>query len=336
MLINFSRTILKTCFLALTALLLLFPAYGRAQEQSVYPVRLFMFHSETCPHCKEELKFLETLKSKYPNLEVREYEVTQDFKNQNLYKKAVEHYNLSGGVPTNIIGDKIIIGFDSADKIGKDIEKNIQDCSTQICSSWMDGLVGLAPITEKVQVLATQDQTVQTGGNSKDSISASFLGSQLTFDSRTSVRALGAFLGLIDGVNPCMFSVLLFMLSYLLAIGSRKKALKAGWVFILTTFVLCFIFMYGLIRVIFILEIVSVVRRIVTVIALVFGAIMIKDFFFYGKGISLEISDRFKPKIESLIKRGTMISAFLLALLAGLVVLPLYLGSAIGLYLRAL
>jgi cytochrome c biogenesis protein CcdA len=119
-----------------------------------------------------------------------------------------------------------------------------------------------------------------------------------------------------------MFSVLIFLLTYLLAIGSRKKALKAGLIFTATTFVVYFLLMFGIIKVIDVLAIEKYARGVIVVIALVAGLIMVKDFFFYGKWISLEISARFKPTIERLIKRGTIPSAILLALLSSIVELP--------------
>ena len=39
-----------------------------------YNVDLYLFHSSTCPHCKEERKYLKTLEKKYSYLNIHYYE----------------------------------------------------------------------------------------------------------------------------------------------------------------------------------------------------------------------------------------------------------------------
>jgi cytochrome c biogenesis protein CcdA len=107
-----------------------------------------------------------------------------------------------------------------------------------------------------------------------------------------------------------------------MSIGSTKKAIKAGTAFAITTFFVYFLFMLGIIHIIDVLEIAQQARYAIIIFALVAGLLMIKDFFFYGKWFSLEIPSSCKPKLESLIKKGTIPSVVLLALLASLVELP--------------
>ena len=43
--------------------------------------------------------------------------------------------------------------------------------------------------------------------------------------------------GLVDGINPCAFAVLIFLLTFLLSISNRKKRmLKAGIVYIFAVY----------------------------------------------------------------------------------------------------
>jgi len=147
-------------------------------------------------------------------------------------------------------------------------------------------------------------------------------GKAIQISSRSSLLTLGAILGLADGINPCMFSVLLFLLTYLLAIGSKKRAVKVGLVFAVGVFVIYFLFMAGMLNLITLIGVIQKIKIIVAILALVAGLIMIKDFFAYGKWFSLEIPESTKPTVEKLIKKGTIPSALLLAGLSSLVELP--------------
>jgi cytochrome c biogenesis protein CcdA len=312
--------LLKKFFWIMPVILWLILASPLKASNGSNEVRLFLFHSESCPHCKLELKFVEKLKEKYPNLKVYEYELTKDFRNQSLFRKVTEYYKLDGSVPTNIIGDEPLIGYDDEKGIGAKLEKRIQECSQKDCSSWLDGELGLPALDMKILPEEVKEEAQDI--NIKEADSVRILGKELSFNQQTSVYGMGMLLGLADGVNPCMFSVLIFLLTYLLAVGSRKRALKAGLAFTITTFLVYFLFMYGIIKVVDVLQISDLLRKVVIAFAFFAGLIMVKDYFFYGKGISLEIPAKAKPLIESLIKKGTVPSAVLLAFFSSIVELP--------------
>ncbi len=107
-----------------------------------------------------------------------------------------------------------------------------------------------------------------------------------------------------------------------MAVGSKKRALQAGFAFVATTFVLYFLFMMSIVKVIDVLEIAQKVRLLIIIIAAGMGLIMIKDFFQYGRWISLEIPQSLKPKIEKLSKKGTILSVIFLAILSGIAEIP--------------
>lgn len=299
----------------------------------VFPVRIFLFYSETCPHCKTELEFLAKIEKEYPNIELHEFLLSGSVKNQSLFYRVVERENLSGGVPVTIIANEVIVGFDNEKGIGMKMIQLIEKYSQEPGVSWLDNTLGLSELNEDSRICLSKSEFsssfvkkcedgTETGDNDDRGKAIQVFGKELSLDEKSSVFGLGALLGLADGINPCMFSVLLFLLTYLLAIGSRKRVVKAGLVFVATTFVVYFLLMFGIIKVIDVLAIEQFARWLIIVAALIAGLIMIKDYFFYGKWLSLEIPERFKPTIEKLIKRGTIPSAILLALLSSIVELP--------------
>lgn len=105
----------------------------------------------------------------------------------------------------------------------------------------------------------------------------------------------------IDSINPCAIGVLILMVSVVLGQGgSTKRLVRVGsaYVFaIFTTYLLAgFGLMYFLSAVpIVIAEYLSLAVGALVIIA---GLLEIKDFFWYGKGFSLQIPTKFATKIH--------------------------------------
>ena len=116
----------KLKYIVLTILLavLLIPFNTFAEENEI---RLYLFHSETCPHCKEEIEYLDTIKDDYPNLDIVKYEVSYNEMNYNFYNKLIKEakINTGGQVPFTIIGTDYYVGFskDVKNKIKKSLNK---------------------------------------------------------------------------------------------------------------------------------------------------------------------------------------------------------------------
>ncbi len=138
-----------------------------------------------------------------------------------------------------------------------------------------------------------------------------------------SLPLIGMILGLLDGgFNPCALSVLFFLIAYLMTLGSRRKCLIIGLIYSFMVFLVYFSFMYGILKVIYIIGYLELIKNMVGIVLVILGVIEIKDFFFYGKWISLEIPKFAKPTIEKLVKAATIPSALLLGFLVSLVEIP--------------
>ena len=89
-------------------LLFMIPYGVRARENVV---NIYFFHSNECPHCKEELKFLDSVSARYSFVKIYKYEV-HDEDNNNKYKEVASLYKMKGDtVPFTVIGDKVFTGF---------------------------------------------------------------------------------------------------------------------------------------------------------------------------------------------------------------------------------
>lgn len=309
----------KIFFLILFFVCLLF---SLNQVIAAEKIEVYFFEGKGCPHCAKEKPFLEKMKQKYPQLEVRDFEIYYNKDNQKLFQEVAKAYNTQpAGVPTTFIGKEFIVGFNSEDTTGNKIESLIQKCLRVYCPSPSE-ILAAGGIDKWQDDKQSKKQSQKEDPLKGKEISISLFGKEINFSSQSSLLFLGTILGLADGINPCMFSVLLFLLTYLLAIGSKKRAVKAGLAFAIGVFAIYFLFMLGIINLISLIGLIEKIKIVVALFALIAGLIMIKDFFAYGKWFSLEIPKSLKPLIEKLIKRGTIPSAILLALLSSLVELP--------------
>ena len=135
---------------------------------------------------------------------------------------------------------------------------------------------------------------------------------------------LGA--ALIDSINPCAIGVILFLSSALLRVSSRKELLlKLGGIYITTVYVVYTLSGLGLIW--FQYQLISkgfaeIVGIIVGALVIVLGLIEIKDFFWYGKGISLEITPKHKEKLTKMAENFSLLGIMAIGGFVAIVELP--------------
>lgn len=86
-------------------------------------VNIYFFWGDGCPHCKEEFKFFESIKTEYGDyFTLNSFEVWHNDKNQDLLKQfAGSMGDEVSGIPYTIIGNKTFTGF------GENHEKEILD-----------------------------------------------------------------------------------------------------------------------------------------------------------------------------------------------------------------
>lgn len=98
--------------------------------------------------------------------------------------------------------------------------------------------------------------------------------------------------GAIDSVNPCAIGVLIFLSAYLLKVfkGKRWMMLTGGMLYISAVYVAYFLAGVGILGAIQSLTIAYWFYWIAVFVALSAAAFEIKDFFWYGKGVSMDIS----------------------------------------------
>jgi len=125
---------------------------------------------------------------------------------------------------------------------------------------------------------------------------------------------------LIDSINPCAIGVLILLVSIMIAFKTKKEMVFYGFMYILAVFVTYVLAGFGILYFLssvplFISEYISVFVGGLIIIA---GLIEIKDFFWYGQGITLAIPPERAKQIHEMTKKITLPGVlFLGAFVAG-------------------
>lgn len=138
---------------------------------------------------------------------------------------------------------------------------------------------------------------------------------------------------LLDSINPCVIGVLVFLLAFLVGVyKDPKKMLFAGLLYTAAVYATYFALGFGILIFAVGTGFTRAVYWVAAAIAIIAGLLEIKDFFWYGKGFSLQMipgaSKRIKAyteKIKTLNQRSPWLSygmAFLLGIFVPLVELP--------------
>ncbi len=101
---------------------------------------LYFFWGDGCPHCAEAEPFLKDLVKKYPQMEVRAYEVWYNDDNQALFQKMGTAFGYTpNAVPGIFLGEQHWEGYTGG--IGSEIESAVTACLQNGCKDAGAGVV---------------------------------------------------------------------------------------------------------------------------------------------------------------------------------------------------
>jgi len=289
-------TILVAALLLGLGLALLPNRSVQAQSAPDGPVVIYFFWGDGCPHCAEAEPFLADLSKRYPQVEIKAYEVWNVKENQEIMAKMAGDFGFTpSGVPTIFIGDQYWVGYN--DTIGEQIETAIQDCSKTGCRDAGTELISGSSAVENQLPGEVVRPRPQTSGVLK----VPLIG-EINLESQ-SLMVSTALIAFVDGFNPCSLWVLSMLLALTLHTGSRKKVVLIGLIFLTVTAAVYALFIAGLFTMFTVISFVGWIQVVVALVALFFAAVNIKDYFWYKEGISFTIADDKKPGIYQRIRR---------------------------------
>jgi hypothetical protein len=203
------------------------------------------------------------LKKRYPQLEVKSYEVWYNKESAKLFSDMAEAYGTRlGGVPTTFIGDfKPLVGYRNYEVTGKLMENRIKYCIENICA-------------DPIQKIYKPSVKEEIPAREKDEIVTIHVIGKI-YTSKISLPVLTLVLAGLDGFNPCAFFVLFTLLGIMVYAQSRKRMLLIGGIFVFFPGFIYFLFMSAWLNLFLYIGELKIITAAAGVMALVIASIII-------------------------------------------------------------
>jgi glutaredoxin len=282
------------------------------------PNRIEVFVREGCPHCAKAEEFLGRLGRERPQLQI----VIRDVMHEPAaLDRLGELVRTTGGgtarVPAIFVRGQLIMGYSEEASTDKLILAAL--AGQGVAGANAAGAAGTCEADDGTACKRPGAATAEAPA--PETFSIDFFGRQITLDD-VGLPLFAVAMGLLDGFNPCSMWVLLLMISILAPLNDRKRMLAIAGTFVLVQGLAYFVFMAAWLNLFLLIGLSRASQLIIAAIAIGAGLINLKDFFAFGRGISLSIPERAKPGIYSRI-RGLLHAPTLTAAIIGAVILAL-------------
>jgi cytochrome c biogenesis protein CcdA len=295
-------------YMLMTFIFFVVAAVSSVMAQTQPPI--YFFYGTGCPHCAEVMNYFEDngIFNKYP-VDKREIYFNKD--NALLFNKVMDELGVAAiarGVPTVVMGKKVITGDRPImDEFAKEADMflsgtPIPTVASPIPTAVLTQVVAMTPVPQPEEMPSAAGQEIKKADLT---IAAVVAGS------------------LVDAINPCEFAVLIILMTTILASGNAGKALRAGLAFSLSIFISYFLMGLGLYKALSLGGVAGGFFKIIGWLAILLGILNLKDYFWYGKGVLMEVPLSWRPQLKGLIRSVTgPAGAFAIGFLVSLFLLP--------------
>lgn len=278
-------------FLAFIVLVGLFSFIPTTSTYAAEDLSIYLFWGNGCPHCAKEKEYLAEVLPDFPNVTLKTYQIYGDQANINLMQAASTKLNANAsGVPFLIIGDQDFIGY-AEGTTDVAIKERLEYCTNNSCPDSIATIVSsgeavvepesATEIIEDEKIIDSSDITETESNNetikSEEIIDLPFLGKINALD--FSLPLLAIIIGVLDGFNPCAMWTLMFLISLLLGMKSRRRMWALGVTFIVASASVYFLFMAAWLQLILFLGFVVWIRTIIGLLAVIGGGYNLFDYF---------------------------------------------------------
>ena len=227
---------------------------------------------------------------KYPGLNIRMLEIYHNATNQEMFLNMSRQFRVANpGIPELFIGNTILLG-----------DVQIRDLFE-------------SKILEEQQRLSC---------NTSAPAPATVKGSECPPSPSQITVPLVIVSAMVDSINPCAFSVLIFLLIAIAGAGERRRILLVGGVYIAAVFIFYFLSGLGLFSAIHIAGLSFWLSLAGAIVAIGLGVFGVYDTLVKKEGFSLGIPESKKGLIEEYIRKASLPAAFMLGIFVGIFELP--------------
>ena len=290
-----------------------------SQELLKYPADIDVYVREGCPHCAKAEQFLQALQREQPTLKILIHDVVKDPNALEQLQKLAKNQALGAlKVPAFYIGGQLLVGYSDEITTGQ----LIRDALLQGQAQKKQDVSGSCEAKESLSCESGTAVLTQ----SPPVFFLDFFGYKLSLD-ELGLPLFTLAMGLLDGFNPCSMWVLILMISLLAPMKNRWRMFAIAGTFIAVEGLAYFMFMAAWLNLFLFIGLSRVAEIVIAGIALFAGLLNLKDFWFYGRGISLSIPNAAKPDIYARMRTvlqaqnlaGALLGTLVLAVLVQMV-----------------
>ena len=286
------RWITKQLLVLLTALTLGWAGFACAATDAE-PIDIEVFVRAGCPHCAEAEEFLARLQREQPALRIVIHDVSLDLAAMERLQRIAESHGATAlRVPAFAVGKQLIVGFSreaSTDLLIRDSLARIPGQSTNDAAAGCEAVESLSCGPDAAPAKA-------------EAFAVEFLGSKVSLE-EVGLPLFTLVLGLLDGFNPCSMWVLILMISLLAPLNNRPRMFAVAGTFIAVQGAAYYVFMAAWLNLFLLIGLSRPSEIAIAVLALLAGALNLKDYLSFGRGISLSIPASAKPGIYARMRR---------------------------------
>ncbi|HWS76800.1 MAG TPA: hypothetical protein VN205_00330 [Thermomonas sp.] len=257
---------------------------GGAAERPLACPAIAVYVRAGCPHCAAAKSWLADAQRRLPGLRVEYHDIGEPAARTAFEALGRSRHVQRPGVPTFAVCDEVLVGF------GEGTGALIEGLVTGRIATAREVMAAEVPVFGELSPAAL------------------------------SLPAFTVLLGLVDGFNPCAMWVLLFLLSLLVHVRSRARIALVAGTFVAVSGLVYFAFMAAWLEVYFFIGFSRGLQLTLGTLALLIGAVHVKDFFALHRGFSLSIPESVKPTLYQRM-RGIVRAESLFAALGGVVVI---------------
>lgn len=271
------------------------PAQNLNKEVSAEQADIEVFVREGCPHCAKAKEFLAALRQERPELKIVIRDVSQEPAALERLKRIAERQHVAAvSVPAFRIGEQLIVGFSDEASSGQLIRDSLARPQNR------KAMDASGSCMAEETLACTADESIPAA--KPESFAVNFFGHSVSLD-QVGLPLFTLAMGLLDGFNPCSMWVLILMISLLAPMNKRSRMFAIAGTFIVVQGIAYFAFMAAWLNLFLLIGLSRASEIIIAALALLAGAINLKDFWTFGRGISLSIPDAAKPGIYARIRR---------------------------------
>ncbi len=248
------------------------------QDTSTQAADIEVFVRDGCPHCAKAEEFLARLQQEQPGLRIVIRDVGREPEAlERLRRIAQSHSDAVVRVPAFVLDGQLHVGYSDEATTGRLIRDSLARMQRQ-------------------QISGSSPEAKQ------EAFAVDFLGRTVSLD-QVGLPLFTVALGLLDGFNPCSMWVLILMISLLAPLNNRPRMLAIAGTFVAVEGIAYFMFMAAWLNLFLLIGLSRISEIVIAALALLAGAIHLKDFWRLGWGVSLSIPAAAKPGIYMRMRR---------------------------------